>query len=133
VIGDGPEHKKLQALAGPSVTFLTTVTDQQMPKYFQNARAFIFPGLDDFGITPVEAMAAGTPVIAYKAGGALDYVVPGKTGEFFEKQTADSLKQALKLFKPERFNPKQIATHAHKFDPKVFGDKLIKLIESTAK
>jgi glycosyltransferase involved in cell wall biosynthesis len=103
VIGNGPEHNDLLNIAGPRVTFLTNVKDKDMPHYFQKAEAFIFPGIDDFGIVAVEAMAAGTPVIAYKAGGALDYVKENKTGLFFEEQSVESLCEALKKFNPSKF------------------------------
>jgi len=115
VIGDGPDHRRLRKLAGKSVTFLGKVSDEVMAEELGSAMGFIFPGLDDFGITPVEALGAGTPVIAYKAGGALDYVAPGKTGVFFEEQTAKSLVAALHGFKPDRFNHAQIARTAQTF------------------
>jgi len=85
VIGDGPDHKRLRKLAGKTVTFLGRASDEVLEEEFASAKALIFPGLDDFGVTPVEALASGTPVIAYKAGGALDYTAPGKTGEFFDE------------------------------------------------
>ncbi len=99
VIGNGPEHKTLRQLAGPTVSFLPNASDEEVVKAFQHAEGFIFPGVDDFGIVAVEAIAAGCPVIAYKDGGALDYVVPEKTGIFFEKQTVNSLVEALSRFK----------------------------------
>ncbi len=116
VIGDGPEHEKLVKMAGSSITFLTDVPDTDMPKYFQQAEAFIFPGKEDFGIVAVEAMAAGTPVIAYKGGGALDFVIPGKTGEFFKEQSIDSLINTLQSFKSEHFDDQSIRTEANKFN-----------------
>jgi len=112
VIGDGPDNKRLRKLAGPTVNFLGKVSDAVVEEEFANAAAFIFPGLDDFGISPVEAMAAGTPVIAYKAGGALDYVVPGKTGEFFDSQTASSLATVIRTFRPERYLPAHLKAQA---------------------
>lgn len=133
VIGNGPEHKKLMKMAGPTITFLTGVTDEQIPKYFQKAEAFIMPNEDDFGITPVEAMAAGTPVIAYKAGGALDYLVPGATGEFFSEQTPESLAQVLKNFKPEKYNHQKIAHHAENFSVEIFHKKMADFINHTTK
>ena len=120
VIGNGPDHKKLKKIAGPTITFLTNVSDKEIVKHFQNAKAFIFPNEDDFGITPVEAMSAGTPVIALKAGGALDYVIPGKTGEFFEKQTVEALVEILENFDPSKYNPKTISTHAENFSVEKF-------------
>jgi glycosyltransferase involved in cell wall biosynthesis len=124
VIGDGPEHSRLAELAGPSVSFAGRVSDNDMPKYFVAAQAFIFPSFDDFGIVPVEAMAAGTPVVAYKAGGASDYVEPGVTGIFFEAQTVGSLSKALLAFKPADFNEKPIRKKAAGFAPEVFAAKM---------
>ena len=120
VIGDGPQHTKLQQLAGPTVTLVQKATRQQIIDAMQSAEAFIFPGLDDFGITPVEAMAAGCPVIAYKAGGALDYVVPERTGLFFDKQTVHSLSHAVAEFKKIQFNRKTVVNKAVSFAPERF-------------
>lgn len=115
VVGNGPEHKHLVSLAGPSVQFITDATDQVVTSHFKSAQAFIFASLDDFGITPVEAMAAGTPVIAYQNGGALDYVIPGKTGSFFPHQTVASLSTALSEFKAASFDQKVIRSQAQSF------------------
>jgi glycosyltransferase involved in cell wall biosynthesis len=115
VVGNGPEHKKLKKMAGPTITFRNDISDKQMPDFFQHAVGFIMPNEDDFGITPVEAMAAGTPVIAYKAGGALDYMKPGITGEFFTKQTPENLAEVLKNFNSSKYNNEQISKHAEKF------------------
>jgi glycosyltransferase involved in cell wall biosynthesis len=124
VIGGGPDNSRLRKLAGPNVTFLGRVSDDEQEKVFANSSALIFPGLDDFGITPVEAMAAGTPVIAYKAGGALDYVVPGKTGEFFTEQTVDSLVAALQEFDASAYNTADLQAKAAEFSPEVFRTKM---------
>jgi glycosyltransferase involved in cell wall biosynthesis len=91
-----------------------------MVKAFQNAKGFIFAGLDDFGITPVEAMAAGTPVIAFKAGGALDYVVDGQTGTFFSEQTVQSLVDALEKFETLTFSEETVVNKAVQFNPENF-------------
>lgn len=120
IIGDGPDYLRLKKLAGPTITFRNKtngnyVTDEEMPARVASAQAFLFASFDDFGIAPVEAMAAGTPVIAYKAGGALDYVIPGKTGEFFEEQTVESLMTALQNFDSAQYDHAAIAKHAEIF------------------
>jgi len=130
VIGDGPDNKRLKKMAGASVSFVGRLDDNQIIKRFQSAQAFIFPGLDDFGITPVEAMAAGTPVIAYKAGGALDYVQPGTTGEFFEPQTSEALAKVLKNFNPGNYDGPTIYESARAFAPEVFKKKMSEFIGS---
>lgn len=134
VIGNGPEHRRLQKLAGRTITFLTNVSDAEIAQHFQTALAFIFPtNAEDFGIVPVEAMAAGTPVIAYKAGGPLDYVVPGKTGVFFDKQTVNSLVAAIESFSPGRFNNDSIAKHASQFSVAHFTKNMQALIANELK
>lgn len=128
VIGNGSEHEALAKMAGPKTEFLTNVTDDQIARYFQCAKAFIFPSLEDFGIVPVEAMAAGTPVIAFKKGGALDTVKDSKTGIFFEEQTVQSLVDALRRFEAMQFDGHTIIAHAKTFDEQVFIRKMQKLI-----
>ncbi|MGI0135422.1 MAG: glycosyltransferase [Candidatus Micrarchaeaceae archaeon] len=124
VVGDGPEYKRLRKLAGKSVTFLGKVSDDVLAEELASAKGFIFPGVDDFGITPVEAIAAGTPVIAFKAGGALDYVVPGKTGIFFEEQTTKSLAAALRTFSRTKFDAVEVSAHAERFSAHRFAQKM---------
>ncbi len=133
VIGNGPQHKALRALAGPSVTFITQANDKEVANYFSHAQGFIFPGIDDFGIVAVEALAAGTPVIAYKGGGALDYVVPGKTGDFFDSLTVESLSTALQRFKTSICTPSQIAKHAQQFSADHFRTQMSKTIAAFEK
>jgi len=130
VIGDGPEHEKLKQIAGPTINFTGQLTDEEIALKFASAEAFIFPGLDDFGITPVEAMAAGTPVVAYRAGGALDYVIPGKTGEFFEHQTVNDLSSALRAFDSKKYSATVIQKHADSFSRQSFQKKLQQYTES---
>jgi glycosyltransferase involved in cell wall biosynthesis len=130
VIGDGPDNRRLRKIAGSNVTFLGRVSDEVVEQEFATAEALIFPGLDDFGITPVEAMAAGTPVIAFKAGGALDYVQPGITGEFFDYPTYESLMNTLEAFDPTMFNHPRIQQHAARFSAEVFRAGISKLITS---
>lgn len=120
VIGRGPDYNNLVKRAGPTITFHDRVSDSEMPTYLSSAQAFIFASFEDFGITPIEAMAAGTPVIAYQGGGALDYVIPGKTGVFFAEQTVASLKQALQTFDPSRYNAGDIKSQAERFSVENF-------------
>jgi glycosyltransferase involved in cell wall biosynthesis len=129
VIGDGPDMNRLKAMAGPTVRFAGYVADSDIADYFSKSRAFIFPNEDDFGITPVEAMACGTPVIAYKKGGALDYVIEGKTGVFFDKQTPEALLKAIKNFEEKQFDSKDVRCAAEKFSAEVFKQKINKLID----
>lgn len=123
VIGRGPDHSKLGRMAGRSVIFLTKTSDEEMYARFAEAEAFIFPGIDDFGIVAVEALAAGTPVIAYKAGGALDYVNK-TTGIFFDKQTSQSLAKAMQEFSKLSFDHSRIAEQAEKFSATAFEHKM---------
>jgi glycosyltransferase involved in cell wall biosynthesis len=129
VIGDGPEHKRLRKLADRNTTFLTNVGDHEMASHFQSALGFIFPGVDDFGIVAVEALAAGTPVIAYKKGGPLDYVIEGKTGLFFDKQTTQSLVAALEIGLTKSFKYETIAEHAESFSVAAFTRNMKQCIE----
>jgi glycosyltransferase involved in cell wall biosynthesis len=116
VIGNGPEHRRLEKMAGRNVTFLTQVNDNEIVSHFQTALAFIFPtNIEDFGVVGVEAMAAGTPVIAYDKGGPRDYVVPNKTGLFFEKQNAKSLVKVLETAVNKKFDYEAIAQQAQAF------------------
>jgi len=130
VVGDGPDNKRLRKLAGPTVTFLGKVSDAVLEEEYARASALIFPGLDDFGITPVEALASGTPVIAYKAGGALDYIVPNKTGLFFDEPTSKSLAQALRTFRGERYSAPAIANFTHRFSRETFQRSMARFIQS---
>lgn len=128
VYGTGPEHEKLRNLAGPSVTFYQDASDEQITEALQKAKAFIFTSEDDFGIAPVEALAAGTPVVAYGQGGAKDYIIPSKTGLFFNKQTSQSLTKALHKFESTKFKKSDLIAKANSFAPEVFRDKMIRLI-----
>ncbi len=127
--GDGRDRPRLEAIAGPNVRFLGRVPDQELGKLLAGCRAFVFPGLEDFGITPVQAMAAGRPVIAYAGGGALDYVVDGVTGTFFHDQTPDSLISTIQCFDETGFDPVAIRTHAEQFDARVFEARLRSFVQ----
>jgi glycosyltransferase involved in cell wall biosynthesis len=127
--GGGRDRASLEAIAGPNVRFLGRVPDEELGSLLAGCRAFIFPGLEDFGISPVEAMAAGRPVIAYAGGGALDTVIEGVTGTFFYEQTPESLAQAVRRFDESAFDPGAIRAHAEKFDVSVFKSQLRAFIE----
>lgn len=130
VVGSGRDRDRLEKLAGPTVEFLGRVPDEDLPNLYARCRGFIFPGLEDFGIAPVEAQAAGRPVIAYKAGGALDTVIEGETGTFFEEQSLQTLVQAIKRFNQMAFSPERCVVNAARFSRAVFDDQLTSLIET---
>lgn len=125
VIGDGASTRLKQS-AGPTVTFLGSVSDEQMEAHFSNCRALLYPGVEDFGIVPLEVMASGRPVIAFGRGGALETVVEGKTGLFFHEQSVEALVAALARFEREsdQFSPTEIRAHALKFEPRRFEAEL---------
>jgi glycosyltransferase involved in cell wall biosynthesis len=122
--GSGRDGASLQAIAGTDMRFLGRVPDEELGPLMARCRAFIFPGLEDFGITPVQAMAAGRPVIAYAGGGALDYVVEGVTGTFFHEQTPEALADAVARFDDAAYDPETIRAHAEQFDTGVFKRKV---------
>lgn len=124
IIGTGPHEEKLKNMARKNITFLGRVSDEELAQYLRNCRAFIFPGEEDFGIAPVEAMASGRPVIAYGRGGALETVVDGLTGTFFKRQTTEDLIDAIHRFEKMSFDPQNIRRHAEQFDKEVFKEKI---------
>jgi glycosyltransferase involved in cell wall biosynthesis len=130
IVGDGPDRARLEALAGPTVRFAGRVPRADVPRLLHEARALIFPGEEDFGLTPLEAMAAGTPVVAYAAGGALETVVDGETGIFFTEQTVDSLAAALAGLRREAFDSRVLRAHAAQFDVAVFQRRLRAFVEA---
>ncbi len=115
VFGDGRDKAALMRIAGPSVRFVGRVSDAERQALFNGCRAFLFPGEEDFGITPLEAMAAGRPVVAYRAGGALDTVNAGQTGIFFDQQTPEALMSALHELANHHWDTHIIRTHAESF------------------
>lgn len=124
IAGAGRDRARLEKLAGPRTEFLGRVPDAEVPGLMARCRAFIFPGLEDFGIAPVQAMAAGRPVIAFAGGGALDTIVDGKTGVLFREQTPEALCEAILRFEGLRFDADLIRAHAAQFDTRVFEQKL---------
>ena len=130
VFGDGRDRPALEKLAGPSVTFLGRVAPDRLVRLYQGARAFIFPGNEDFGIAPVEAQAAGRPVIAFAGGGALDTVLPGQTGEFFGAQTVESLTAVLSTFDEAAYDPQACRANAERFGTERFEREIEAFVSS---
>lgn len=124
IVGAGSQLETLKAMAGPNIELLGRVPDSELAELYSRCAAFIFPQDEDFGITALEAMAAGRPVIAYRAGGALETVVEGKTGVFFDRQDAASLIEAVRAFKPEEFDAETLREHAKRFDISNFKSKV---------
>ena len=132
VIGDGPMRKRLEKLAGPNVTFTGAVPREVIIDHLSRARALILPGVEDFGITPVEAMALGTPVVAFRAGGALDSVVENRTGIFFDEPVVNSLGRALEAADARTWDRKAIREHAAQFSRARFHQQLMDALRQVA-
>jgi glycosyltransferase involved in cell wall biosynthesis len=129
IVGEGPERRRLEQLAGPTVEFRGWLPNEEIASLYAQCRAFLFPGLEDFGIAPVEAQAAGRPVIAYGRGGALDTVIPGATGVMFEEQTAASLARAITAFEQLRWDPVRCRRNAERFSRELFHTRMQRAIE----
>jgi len=133
VIGDGKSKKAKNYLKSGLVSFTGRLSDEKIDEYLSQAKALLFPGIEDFGIIPVEANAAGCPVIAFKKGGALDSLLEGKTGLFFEEQTVDSLIEAMNQFEKREadFTDRQTyIDHVQKFSEEEFTRKIKAAIEN---
>lgn len=132
IIGEGKDADRLKKLAGPTIDFLGFKSDELVQEYMQNCRAFIFPGEEDFGIAPVEAMACGKPVLAYQKGGVTETLIPGKTGEFFKELTPESFEEGLtQLFIHEKnYDAQTIRAHAEQFSKEVFEKKMLDWVSS---
>lgn len=125
IIGDGPMRSEIERkVTSPNIKILGKQTDEVIRDYYSRARGFIFPGEEDFGITPLESQASGTPVIAYSKGGALETVVEDKTGIFFKEQKVSSLCEAINRFQKMNFDKNEIRKHAEEFDEEIFKDKI---------
>jgi len=129
IIGSGSEENKLRAKAKNNIKFLGRTPDKELLENLKSAQAVIFPSEEDFGIVPVEAMACGTPVIVFGAGGALETVISGKTGEFFRRQTPEALIEVIKNFKPEKYKLKDLRCQAEKFSAEIFRKNFKKTVD----
>ncbi len=131
IIGRGPMLEQLQAIAKPNIEFITEYLPyEELSDIFAKAAAMVFPAEEDFGIVMVEMMAAGRPVIAYREGGASELIIPGKTGELFDEQSAESLTQAIASFKPMSYDSHVIQKHAQCFDREEFKKKFKKYVDT---
>lgn len=135
IVGTGEELPKLRRMARANITFMGAVGKKLLGRLYGEAEALIFPGTEDFGIVPVEAQAAGTPVIAFKAGGALETVVDGKTGMFFSEQTEIGLCNAVEEFESRKkfFDRAVMVNHAEQFSILRFRREFLKFIEKITK
>ncbi|HEY8312778.1 MAG TPA: glycosyltransferase [Candidatus Baltobacteraceae bacterium] len=133
IAGTGPDEQRLRALAArtSTVTLLGYVDDRAINDLMGNARAALLPGEEDFGLVPLEAAAAGRPAIAYRAGGALETVLEGQTGEYFNEPTAESLASALRAFDGSRYDPHACRSHAETFAPVRFIERLRAIVSSS--
>lgn len=123
VIGDGPDRARLEALAGPNVTFAGRLPDLQVEHFASRCRGLIFPGEEDFGMVPLEIAAAGRPTIAFHAGGATETVIDGSTGVFFHEPTPESLLAAMERFETMEWSPEVLRRHAEGFSIDAFQSR----------
>lgn len=128
VIGDGPDRRRLESLAGPMVTFMGRQPDEVVEQYVAKCQALLFPGEEDFGMVPLEVNAGGRPVIAYRGGGAVETVVEGETGLFFEMPTVSSLAAAIWEFEGCSWNQQTLRRHAEQFDEQVFARRFAEFL-----
>lgn len=131
IIGEGPEFKRLRKIAGPNIEFIGWQSGNSLNEYYANAKAFIFPGEEDFGITAVEAQASGTPVIGYGKGGLLETVIDKETGLFFYRQEIEDLIEVVERFEAGsiKFDSYKIRENSLKFSRKNFEKALKEFVE----
>jgi glycosyltransferase involved in cell wall biosynthesis len=129
IAGEGSEMKALRKSAGSNIRFVGRVSEEQKDELFRHCRGFVFPGEEDFGITPVEAQSYGKPVIAFGRGGAVETVINGMTGIHFPEQTAASLADAVRRAEQISFDPQKIRENALHFGKRVFKEKLLAFVK----
>ena len=133
IIGEGHDRNRLERMATGRITFLGKVDDRTLQDYYAGCRALIFPGEEDFGLTPLEAQASGRPVIAYARGGALETVTDSITGRLFSPQTPEALAEAVRTFDVHGVDPETIRAHALQFDVSHFKEKIQKYLHQCVK
>ena len=132
IIGDGPDRERLEKLAGPKTEFLGRQPDSRVNHYASRCRALLFPGEEDFGMVPLEVNAAGRPVIAFRGGGAMETIVEGATGLFFNQPTSAALVEAIEDFESRFWDQQTMRKHAEKFDRSVFAFRVLQFLGSVA-
>lgn len=130
IIGRGPEFERLKRMAGPTIEFLGRVHDRELPKYYAECQAFIFPQEEDFGIVAMEAFASGRPVIAYRGGDIIEHLIEGKMGELFDEQTPLALKKAIQKYQAGVYDPVFIRSQVLRFDKEKFKATMKNLVEN---
>lgn len=130
VVGDGPERANLESIARSNIKFKGRLKNDDLAKVLGSCKALLFPGLEDFGIAAVEALSAGTPVIAFKNGGAIDYIVEGVNGEFFEPQTPKGLVKTISNFSFSKYTQDDIKNTTKNFSISAFERKITRLVDS---
>lgn len=129
IVGTGPDLAGLKRIAGPTIEFLGRLSDTEVAREFAACKALIFPGEEDFGMTPLECMASGRPVVAFAAGGALETVCDGENGLLFQSQTPESLAAALMAVSSLDFAPDALQLYAARFGVKVFKERMMRFVE----
>ena len=132
VVGDGPDAGRLRRLAGPTVRFAGRVDDAEARHHLRHCQALIWPGEEDLGIAPLEALASGRPVVAYRAGGAVETLVDGVTGRFFDRQTPYALMDVLRSFDPDGYDQGVLRAHVAEFDVDIFQRRLQQFVTTAA-
>jgi glycosyltransferase involved in cell wall biosynthesis len=133
IVGDGPDRSRLQALAGSNISFLGRLTDSETKRYLEGCRGLIFPGLEDFGIAPVEAQACGRPVIAFAGGGALETVIDGESGVLFDDRSPESLAGAVQRFEKITWDAEIIRANAERFSREVFLERMTAVLKAASR
>jgi glycosyltransferase involved in cell wall biosynthesis len=129
VIGNGPDRARLEAIAGPRISFLGRVSDSEVERHVSRCRALLFPGEEDFGMAPLEVAAAGRPTVAYRAGGAIETIVENETGVFFKEQNHWSLIEAMQRLEKRSWSPQRLRFHAEGFGVDVFRERFVGFLE----
>lgn len=130
IVGDGNLRKELEKRAGPTIEFTGNLNDEELADYYRGSKALIFPGYEDLGLVMVEAQRFGKPVIAYKAGGAVEIIIEGKTGIFFNEQSKKSLKEALQAFEGKSIDSKACIKNSEKFDLQNFNQNFLSVVNN---